>query len=70
MGSAKFHQEFNKLDAIAVSAPGNSINALMNNPNIEFVEDDGILELNSDFTKSTQLDCILVEQIPYGVNMV
>jgi serine protease len=70
MGGAKFHHEFDKLDAMAVSAPGNSINALTNNPNVEFVEDDGILEMNSDFTKSSHLDHVLAEQIPYGVAMV
>jgi subtilisin family serine protease len=70
MGGAKFHHEFDKLNAMAVSAPGNSIDAIKKNPNVELVEDDGILVLDRGLETSSQVDRMLVEQTPYGVNMV
>ncbi len=51
------HYEFDELNAVAVTLPGNAVKAIQNNPNITLVEEDPPRYLYSD-------------TVPYGVNMV
>jgi serine protease len=51
------HYEFDELNAVAVTLPGNSVKAIQSNPNITLVEQDPPRYLYSD-------------TVPYGVDMV
>ncbi|MDO9085026.1 MAG: S8 family serine peptidase [Anaerolineaceae bacterium] len=71
---AKFHYQFEDLNAFVVSLPESALNGIRRNPNVVSIEEDPVRELVRNMPSeaaAVNAESILPEQVvPYGVDMV